>query len=143
MPAPRGNPPRAGGAPPSAPPLACVDGAERCCDRVPSADIPCMPDLSAILRLEVPVIVQLGRRTMKMDEVLSLVPGAIIELPKNADEELDLLVNNKQIGLGTAVKVVENFGIRITYIGDLKQRIRAMGGTLTPSATEAEADAAA
>jgi flagellar motor switch protein FliN/FliY len=85
-------------------------------------------DLSALLRLEVPVIVRLGERTMTLNEVLGLVPGAIIELPKNADEELDLLVNNKQIGTGTAVKVVENFGIRISYIGDLKARIEALGG---------------
>lgn len=102
-----------------------------------------MSDLPSILRLEVPVIVQLGRRTMTMNEVLSLVPGAIIELRKSSDEELDLLVNNKQIGVGTAVKVVENFGIRISYIGDLKQRIEAMGGTLTPSGSDAEVDAAA
>lgn len=84
-------------------------------------------DLSAILRLEVPVIVRLGERMMTMTEVLALVPGAIIELPKNAEDELDLLVNNKQIGTGTAVKVVENFGLRITYLGDLKQRIQALG----------------
>lgn len=75
---------------------------------------------------------------MAMSEVLSLVPGAIIELPKSSDEELDLLVNNKQIGVGTAVKVVENFGIRISFIGDLKQRIEAMGGTLTPSGSDAD-----
>ena len=85
-------------------------------------------DLSALLRLEVPVIVRLGERIMTLNEVLGLVPGAIIELPKTSEEELDLLVNNKQIGLGSAVKVVENFGIRITYIGDLKSRIEALGG---------------
>jgi flagellar motor switch protein FliN/FliY len=88
-------------------------------------------DLSALLRLEVPVIVRLGERTMSLNEVLGLVPGAIIELPKNAEEELDLLINNKQIGTGTAVKVVENFGIRISYIGNLKARIEALGGQAT------------
>ena len=92
-------------------------------------------DLSAILRLEVPVIVRLGERMMTLSEVLGLVPGAIIELPKNSEEELDLLVNNKQIGTGTAVKVIENFGIRITYIGDIKERIQALGSG-GPSAIE-------
>lgn len=85
-------------------------------------------DVTAILRLEVPVIVRLGERTMTVTEVLGLVPGAIIELSKSADEELDLLINNKQIGTGSAVKVVENFGIRINYIGDVRQRINALGG---------------
>ncbi len=90
-------------------------------------------DLSAILRLEVPVIVRVGERTMTMSEVLGLVPGAIIELHKNSEAELDLLINNKQIGTGSAVKVVENFGIRINYIGDIKQRIAALGGAETPA----------
>ncbi len=85
-------------------------------------------DLSAILRLEVPVIVRVGERSMTMKEVLGLVPGAIIELQKKSDAELDLLINNKQIGTGSAVKVVENFGIRINYIGDIKARIEALGG---------------
>lgn len=91
-------------------------------------------DLSAILRLEVPVIVRVGERTMTMSEVLGLVPGAIIELHKNSEAELDLLINNKQIGTGSAVKVVENFGIRINYIGDIKQRIAALGGAEAPAA---------
>jgi flagellar motor switch protein FliN/FliY len=100
-------------------------------------------ELSAALRLEVPVIVRLGERTMTVLEVINLVPGAIIELPKNAEAELDLLVNNKQIGTGTAVKVGENFGLRITYIGDVRQRIAALGGrdAHAPSAADAEAEA--
>lgn len=106
------------------------------------ADIHPVPDLAAILKLEVPVIVRLGERSMTVKEVLNLVPGAIIELPKSAEEELDLLVNNKQIGMGTAVKVVENFGIRISFIGDLKERIAALGG-LAPTGSDAEAGAAA
>jgi flagellar motor switch protein FliN/FliY len=83
-------------------------------------------DLSAVLRLEVPVIVRLGERCMGLSEVLGLAPGAIIELPKNVNAELDLLVNNKQVGTGVAVKVGENFGIRISYIGDVRERIEAM-----------------
>lgn len=85
-------------------------------------------DLAAVLRLEVPVIVRLGERRMPLREVLALVPGSIVELPKSAEAELDLLVNNKQIGMGAAVKVGENFGLRITYLGDVRERIEAMGG---------------
>ena len=86
------------------------------------------PELAAVLRLEVPVIVRVGGREMSVSEVIALMPGAIIELPKNADDELELLVNNKQIGVGAAVKVGENFGLRITQIGDLKQVIKSLGG---------------
>lgn len=74
-------------------------------------------ELDAILRLEVPVIVRLGERSMTLREVMALVPGAIIEIPKLADDELDLMINNERIGIGTAVKVGENFGLRITAVG--------------------------
>ncbi|MFN0132372.1 MAG: FliM/FliN family flagellar motor switch protein [Phycisphaerales bacterium] len=85
-------------------------------------------DITAILRLEVPIIVQLAERSMKVSEIIGLVPGAIIELPKSAEEELDVLVNNKCVGQGEAVKVGENFGVRISTIGDAKDRIAALGG---------------
>jgi len=85
-------------------------------------------NLKQILRLEVPLVVRLGERPLSVDEVVSLVPGAIIELPKPADAELDLLVNNKRVGRGVAVKVGENFGLRITFIGEVKERVAAMGG---------------
>jgi flagellar motor switch protein FliN/FliY len=84
-------------------------------------------DIQSILKLEVPVIVQIAVRQMPVKEVMNLVPGAIIELPKLADEELEILVNNKPIGTGSAVKVGENFGIRVAYLGDLAARIQAMG----------------
>src|SRR4051794_22925493 len=84
-------------------------------------------DLNSIFKLEVPLIVVIGSRKMPVKEVMNLAPGAILELPKLADEELEILVNNKPIGMGTAVKVGENFGIRITYVGDLRDRIAALG----------------
>lgn len=98
-------------------------------------------DLKSILQLEVPLSVQIASRRMSMREVANLSPGAIIELPKAADEELELIVSNRQIGVGTAVKVGENFGIRVTYIGNLSERIRALGGEDVPlPAADAPAD---
>lgn len=90
-------------------------------------------ELRSILKLEVPVIVQLGTRAMTVNEVLSLAPGAIIQLPKTADEELEILVNNKAIGSGIAVKVGENFGLKVAYIGDIRKRIQALGGAAAPA----------
>ncbi len=84
-------------------------------------------DLKAVMKLEVPLIVLLGERQMMMEELRVLAPGAIIEVAKAVDDELNVLVNNRPIGAGFAVKIGENFGIRITYVGDLKDRIKAMG----------------
>lgn len=83
-------------------------------------------DLRSILTLEVPLLVLLGERKVRVAEVTSLVPGSILEIPKHAEEELQILVNNKVVGTGVAVKVGENFGVRITYIGNIRDRIKAM-----------------
>lgn len=100
------------------------------------------PEIDAILKLEVPIIVLIGEHDLPVDHVLSLTPGSIIELPKGSDEELELLVNNKPIGVGQAVKVGENFGIKITAIGDARARLEAMKASPAddgPSDDEAEA----
>ena len=83
--------------------------------------------LKTILALEVPLIVQIAERIMTVEEVTGIAPGAIIELPKSANDDLEIRVNNKTIGTGSAVKVGENYGIRVTFLGDLDDRISAMG----------------
>jgi flagellar motor switch protein FliN/FliY len=95
-------------------------------------------DLSSILKLEVPLIVQIAQRAMAAHEVFSLEPGAIIELPKTAEEPLDVLINNRIIGQGQAVKVGENFGIRMLVIGDMSQRVEALGSGSAAVAGEPE-----
>ena len=56
------------------------------------------------------------------------------------------------IGQGTALKVGENFGVRVTFVGDLKDKIDALSGPTTiaaagtpdvPTSSDEEADALA
>ena len=86
-------------------------------------------ELRRILRLEVPVIVKLAERKLLLSEVMRLGVGAIIEFVKSSNEPLELLINNKTIGVGETVKVGENFGLRITRIGDLKQVVESLRAT--------------
>ena len=86
------------------------------------------PELRRILQIEVPVIVQLADRQMTMKEVLSFNVGSVIEFENRFDAELKLVVTNCQIGLGHAVKVGENFGLRVTRIGTIYDTIMALGG---------------
>ena len=100
-------------------------------------------DLQSILKIEVPVIVLIASHHLKVDEVRHLAPGAIIELPKTTDDDLEILINNQGIALGRAVKVGENFGVRVTRVGDLTQRIEALGvGDSSDETTESEAEPA-
>ena len=84
-------------------------------------------DVKTILKLRVPVIVRIGRRGMSLEDVLALAPGALIELEKAADDPLDVLVNNKPIATGSAVKVGENFGVRVADVTPARERVEAMG----------------
>jgi flagellar motor switch protein FliN/FliY len=83
-------------------------------------------ELHRILKMEVPVIVKLGDRKLLLSEVMRLGVGAIIEFSKRSDEPLELLINNKTIALGETVKVGENFGLRITQIGDIRNTIQSL-----------------
>jgi flagellar motor switch protein FliN/FliY len=85
-------------------------------------------DLNTILKLKVPLIVTVGARRVSVETVLRLGPGSIIELDKDADEPLEVLINNKQVGTGEAVKVYENFGVRVTEIKPTEQIVEAMAG---------------
>ncbi len=85
-------------------------------------------ELPRILRLQVPVIVKLAERKLLLSEVMRLGVGAIIEFIKSSEEPLELMISNKTIGVGEAVKVGENFGLRIKQIGDVKQLIASLGG---------------
>jgi len=85
-------------------------------------------DIDTILKLKVPVLVTVGERFMSVDDVLALGPGAILELERSADSDLILMVNNKVVGTGQAVKVGENFGIKINHIDSAQDRIAALSG---------------
>jgi flagellar motor switch protein FliN/FliY len=90
--------------------------------------VPSPEELRRILKIEVPVIVKLAERKLSMSEVMRLGTGAIIEFSKSSEEPLELMVNNKAVAVGQTVKVGENFGLRVTKIGDLREIIRSMGG---------------
>jgi flagellar motor switch protein FliN/FliY len=98
-------------------------------EEVPPApvQVPLSRELRRLLAIEVPVIVQLGTRRMTVAEVTRFAVGAIIEFNKAADEELELLANNESIGKGQAVKVGENFGIKISSIGSVRETIQKLG----------------
>ncbi len=84
------------------------------------------PAVQRLLKLRVPVIVQLARRTMPIATARSLSVGSIIEFEKNVEDPLDLLIGAAQIGHGLCVKADENFGLRITAIASRADRVKSM-----------------
>ncbi len=79
-----------------------------------------------MLKLKVPVVVRVAVRTMSIGEVMKITPGTILEFSRGIEQDLDLMANNHQIGSGVAVKVNEHFGLRLTYVGDVRNRINSL-----------------
>ncbi len=89
---------------------------------------PSPAELHRILRREVSVVVQVAERKLLIAQILNLGVGTIIEFAKSSDQPLKLLVGNQPIAGGQAVKVGENFGLRISEVGDVEQIIQSMSG---------------
>jgi flagellar motor switch protein FliN/FliY len=62
---------------------------------------------------------------MKLDDVLRLAPGSIVQLDQRDDEPLEVLANGRLIAKGEVVVVDERFGLRITEIGSSAERLQA------------------
>jgi len=92
----------------------------------PSDDITSKDNIDRLLDVNLNVAVELGRKDMKIKDILGLGPGKIIELDKLAGEPVDLLVNGKLLAKGEVVVVDENFGVRITELIDPIDRINLL-----------------
>ena len=72
--------------------------------------------LDLVLDVKVQITVQLGSCELPMREVLSLSPGAVLQLKQQAKDPVGLYVHGKLIAYGEVVVVEDNFGIKITEI---------------------------
>jgi flagellar motor switch protein FliN/FliY len=78
--------------------------------------VPSGSGLELLREVVLEVTVELGRTRMPIAQLLSLAPGAVVELDRAAGSPADLLVNGTLIARGEVVVVDEDFGIRITEI---------------------------
>ncbi|MBN2290108.1 MAG: flagellar motor switch protein FliN [Candidatus Glassbacteria bacterium] len=82
--------------------------------------------LELLLDVKLDITIELGRTTMLVRDILELGPGSVVELDKMAGETVDLLINNKKLAEGEVVVVDENFGIRITHLVSMEERIKML-----------------
>jgi len=75
------------------------------------------------------VQVVLAECDMRIEAIVNIKVGTIIEFDVAFDSDLGLVAANREIGSGQAVKVGENFGLRVSKVGTVKERINALGGT--------------
>ena len=78
------------------------------------ADAP--PAYHLLRDVEVEITVEIGRRHMRIADVLKLTPGQTLSLSKAAGEPLDIYINGRPLGRGEAVVLGDRYGIRITEL---------------------------
>ncbi len=82
-------------------------------------------DFSMLLDINVTLSVELGNKTIKLKELLSLEKNSIVELNKATGKTLDIKANNTVIAKGEVVVVNGSYGIRLV---ELVGNVRKIGG---------------
>ncbi|QDT40088.1 Flagellar motor switch protein FliN [Gimesia alba] len=73
--------------------------------------------LNRINKLPVQAIVKLATKKIEMKQLLSICPGSLITFDKPCEDPLDMYINNQVYCQGEAVKIGENFGLKIDQVG--------------------------
>ena len=66
--------------------------------------------------VELTVKIELGRTRMRLDEVLRLGQGAVVELDRLAGDPVDVFVNDRLVARGEVVVVNDKFAVRLTEV---------------------------
>ena len=84
-------------------------------------------NIDMLLDVVLPVSVELGKKNMKIKQVLELGQGSVVELNKTAGEPVDLLINGKKFAVGEVMVADENYAVRIISLVSRKDRIKSLG----------------
>jgi flagellar motor switch protein FliN len=74
------------------------------------------PTLELLRDVEVEITLEIGRKRMRIGDLLKLGAGQTLELDKAAGEPLEIMVNGRVIGRGEAIVVGDRYALRITEI---------------------------
>ena len=88
----------------------------------PLADAALSTNFRLLQDVDVKLTVEIGSTSLKLRELLSLGEASVVELDRQANELLDVLVNGTLIGRGEVVTIGDRFGIRITELADPRSK---------------------
>ncbi len=85
-------------------------------------------ELERIMEIPLQIHVELGRKRMRISELLAVGTGTVVELSTAAGSPLSIYANQTLIAQGEAVVIGERYGIRITEIVSQRERVRRLSG---------------
>lgn len=83
-------------------------------------------NLDVILGVPVTLSMEIGRTQINIRNLLQLNQGSVVELDRFAGEPLDVLVNGTLIAHGEVVVINDKFGIRLTDVISLSERVKRL-----------------
>ncbi|MEG3638081.1 flagellar motor switch protein FliN [Magnetococcus sp. PR-3] len=88
-----------------------------------SADGELPKNLELLMDVPLEVSIRLGSVSYQIKDLLRLNKGSLVELEKEADDPLEIYVNDRLLAYGEVVMIKDKLGIRITDIVSLKERL--------------------
>ncbi len=73
-------------------------------------------NLGLVMDVELNVALRFGERRLSLREVMDLTSGSVVELDREVDEPVELILDGKVIARGEAVIVDGNYGVRVTEV---------------------------
>lgn len=83
-------------------------------------------NMDSLMDVPVTLSVEIGRKRMPINQLVNLSPGAIVDLNRDLDAPLDLLVNGTLIARGEVVVMGKKFGLRLVDICSPNERVRGL-----------------
>lgn len=93
-----------------------------------NSDGPFGKEIERILEVPLTIQVELGRKRMKIRELLEMTNGTVVELDARSGTPLMLYANKTLVAQGEAIVVGDHYGIRVTEIVSPAERVRRLGG---------------
>ncbi|HBW84763.1 MAG: flagellar motor switch protein FliN [Gammaproteobacteria bacterium] len=82
-------------------------------------------DKALLNSIPVSISVELGRKRLKISELMDLKKGAVVPLESLAGEPLQVFVNDTLLAKGDIVLVDERYGIKLTHIVPKTERLKS------------------
>lgn len=73
-------------------------------------------NLGLVMDVELEVTLRFGQRQLSLREVMDLASGSVVELDREVDEPVELILDGRVIARGEAVIVDGNYGVRVTEV---------------------------
>lgn len=83
-------------------------------------------NLDMILDIPVTLSMEVGRRRINIRDLLKLSQGSVLELDREAGAPMDVMVNGTLIAQGEVVVVNDRFGIRLTDVVSMRERVKRL-----------------